>query len=73
MGGWVGNLINGISLGLIDTNKSKKASGGAAASLEEEKKDSAKKRKALYGTQGGVLGQEVNQVGQSYRGNIFGN
>ena len=42
--------------------------------LSQQKDLSTRKRKALYETQGGVLGQEVEQVGNtSNRGNIFGN
>ena len=73
MGKWLGSVASAITLGLVDPNKEKKASGAQAASLEEEKKNNTRKRKALYGTQGGVLGQEVNQVDQSNRGSIFGN
>lgn len=73
MGKWLGSVASAITLGLVDLNKEKKASGAQATALEEEKKNSTRKRKALYGTQGGVLGQEVNQVGTNNRGNIFGN
>lgn len=44
-----------------------------ATQVAEDKKKNANKRKALYATQGGVLGQEVNQVGGENRGNLFGN
>lgn len=73
MGKWLGSVASAITLGLVDLNKEKKASGAQATALEEEKKNSTRKRKALYGTQGGVLGQEVNQVGPNNRGSIFGN
>ena len=73
MGSVLKSAVHAITLGLVDMNKDKKASGAQATSLEEDKSKGVKKRKALYGTQGGVLGQEVNQVGQSDRGNIFGN
>ena len=73
MGKWLGSVASAITLGLVDLNKEKKASGAQAAALEEEKKNNTRKRKALYGTQGGVLGQEVNQVDQNNRGSIFGN
>jgi hypothetical protein len=73
MGKWVGSLVHTITAGLVDLNKEKKASGAQSTALEEEKKNSTRKRKALYGTQGGVLGQEVNQVGPNNRGSIFGN
>jgi hypothetical protein len=73
MGKWVNSVVHAVTVGLVDLNKDKKASGAPATALEEEKKNSTRKRKALYGTQGGVLGQEVNQVGLNSRGNIFGN
>ena len=73
MGGWVNSLVHTVTAGLVDLNKEKKASGAQATALEEEKKNNTRKRKALYGTQGGVLGQEVNQVDQNNRGSIFGN
>lgn len=73
MGKWVNSVVHAVTVGLVDLNKDKKASGAQATALEEEKKNSTRKRKALYGTQGGVLGQEVGQVGQDNRGNIFGN
>lgn len=68
------SAVTAISLGTIDlVGDGKKASSNAATQLEEDKKKDIKKRKALYGTQGGVLGQEVEQVGGSNRANIFGN
>lgn len=73
MGKWVNSVVHAVTVGLVDLDKGKKASGAEMSSLEEEKKGSAKKRKALYGTQGGALGQEVNRVGTDNRGNIFGN
>jgi len=62
-----------VGLGKAIDPKDPKASVAAAAGLAEDKKSDAKKRKALYSTQGGVLGQEVQQVGKDSRGNIFGN
>ena len=74
MGKVIKSAITAMTLGTIDlVGDPKKASGAQAASLEEEKKVDMRKRKALYNTQGGVLGQEVNQVVQNNRGNIFGN
>lgn len=73
MGSVIKSAVHAITLGTVDLNKGKKASGAQAEALEEEKKDSTRKRKALYGTSGGVLGQEVDQVAKDYRGNIFGN
>lgn len=72
--GAVKSAVTGLSLGTIDmTSEGPKASGSAAANLAEAKKADTRKRKALYSTKGGVLGQEVQQVGNSHRGNIFGN
>ena len=74
MGKVIKSAVTAMSLGTIDlVGDPKKASGAQAAALEEEKKVDMRKRKALYNTQGGVLGQEVNQVGLNNRGNIFGN
>ena len=75
LGKWVGSVVHAVSVGTIDLNKEKinKASGAEAAALEEEKINNTRKCKALYGTSGGVLGQEVNQNGRNNRGNIFGN
>lgn len=74
----MGSLAIAAGVGLLagaymSSKKNKKADTGAITDLVEEKKVYMRKRKALYNTQGGVLGQEVNQVGQSGRGNIFGN
>ena len=71
--GFLGDLISGITLGAVDLRKDPKVKTGAAAQLEQDKTDNSKKRKALYSTQGGVLGQEVTQVGSTNRGNLFGN
>lgn len=71
--GFVGDLVSGITLGSVNLNKDPKAKTNAAAQLEQDKTDNSKKRKALYSTQGGVLGQEVTQVGNTNRGNLFGN
>lgn len=78
IGGFLGNLVNIGSFGLTDalgiTGKTPEAKTvPIAAQIAEDKKNSAKKRKALYATKGGVLGQEVNQVGGENRGNLFGN
>lgn len=68
-----GSAVNALTLGTVDLNKDPKVKTGAAAQLEQDKTDNSKKRKALYSTQGGVLGQEVTQVGNTNRGNLFGN
>ena len=68
----VGKIFGGAlgSLGLADEPEVKTT---AVEQVAEDRKSNTKKRKALYATQGGVLGQEVNQVGESSRGNLFGN
>lgn len=72
-GGLTESLGVGKAIDRTINGKKVKASNNAATQLEEDKKKDIKKRQALYGTQGGVLGQEVEQVGGSNRGNIFGN
>ena len=67
------SAVTAMSLGTVDMTKEKKASQRAAVSLASDMAGDIKKRKSLYSTSGGVLGQEVEQVSQSYRGNIFGN
>nr|DAI59771.1 MAG TPA: hypothetical protein [Caudoviricetes sp.] len=67
------DAVSAVTLGTVDLNKNPKVKTNAAAQLEQDRTDNSKKRKALYGTQGGVLGQEVTQVGNTNRGNLFGN
>lgn len=67
------SAVTAMSLGTVDMTKEKRASQRAAVSLASDMAGDIKKRKSLYSTSGGVLGQEVEQVSQSYRGNIFGN
>lgn len=68
-----GALTAGATAYAASQNKPK-ASTAPIDNLKQEKDTSSRKRKALYGTSGGVLGQEVQQVGgTSNRGNIFGN
>lgn len=50
-----------------------KVGGTAAAEVAEEKAANIKRRKALYETEGGVLGEEVKNVGAVGRKNLFGN
>ena len=69
----LGDAVSAVSLGTVDLNKNPKVKTNAAAQLEQDRTDNSKKRKALYSTQGGVLGQEVKQVGNTNRGNLFGN
>ena len=69
----LGFATGGMSEALFKEKKAVQASTEEVVALEEEKKDAAKKRQALYGTSGGVLGEEVMNVGRNNRGNIFGN
>ena len=71
--GFLGDVIKVGSLGTIDLNKQPKVKTTAAEQVAEDKKSNAQKRKALYSTRGGVLGQDVEQVGVDSRGNLFGN
>lgn len=78
MGSFMDSLVRVATLGLSDsfglTGKTPEVKEAPIATqVAEDKKKSANKRKALYATQGGVLGQEVNQVGGENRGNLFGN
>lgn len=77
-GGFVSDVVRVASLGTSDfLGITKKEDMGVNSSatqeLKEDAKDALKKRKALYETSGGVLGEEVSSVGSSSRGNIFGN
>lgn len=69
----IGDAVSAVTLGTVDLKKKPKVKTDAAAQLEQDKTDNSKKRKALYSTQGGVLGEEVTQVGNTNRGNLFGN
>lgn len=62
-----------LGIGKAIDPKLKKAGNAAAVDLAAEKAESSKKRRALYATSGGVLGQEVSQVGNDDRGSLFGN
>lgn len=77
MGSVIDKVVSIGTFGLSDklgiTGDAPEVKTTAAEQVAEDKKKSAKKRKALYSTQGGVLGQEVNQVGGNSRGNLFGN
>lgn len=74
-GGFLGDVANVFTLGLSDKllGDDPKVDTSAAEQVAEDKKKNANKRRALYATKGGALGQEVNQVGESSRGNLFGN
>ena len=49
------------------------AQGLATASLQKEARDTSKQRQALFATEGGILGEEVEGVGRKKRGTILGN
>lgn len=55
--------------------KKPKVAGVAAdtGDLQEEAKQTAKQRQALFMTEGGILGEEVEGVGKKKRGTILGN
>lgn len=76
MGGFVGDVLNFATLGITDaiglTGNNIQADNTAAYQLQEDKERKSKRRKALYSTSGGSLGQEVFGVGNSQR-NTFGN
>lgn len=77
MGGFLGDVVNVATLGLSDaiglTGDAPEVKNTSAESIREDRKANSRKRKALYGTEGDALGDEVNQVGMSNRGNLFGN
>lgn len=54
-------------------NKAMLAQGLATASLQKEARDTSKQRQALFATEGGILGEEVEGVGRKKRGTILGN
>lgn len=67
LGGIVGSVGKAIGIG----GDRPKVKTYADIDLQTEKKDSAKKRKALFETEGGVLGAEVDKVTTPERGKIF--
>lgn len=67
------SAVHAVSLGTIDMRDNPEVKTSATQELKEDAKDALKKRKALYETSGGVLGEDVMSVGTSSRGNIFGN
>ena len=73
VGDIVESAVHAVSLGTIGGKKGSGVSSSAAQELKDDAKDSLRKRKALYETSGGVLGDDVVSVGTSSRGNIFGN
>ena len=76
MGGFFGDVLNVATLGLSDKlglTDAPEIKDTSAESIRNDRKANSRKRKALYGTEGDALGDEVNQVGMSNRGNLFGN
>ena len=72
--GFVGDAIGSVFGGIADLlGVTPKVETSAAQDVEEDRKKNSKKRKALYTTKGGVLGQEVDEVSENSRGNLFGN
>ncbi len=66
------SAVHALSLGTIDLRDSPEVTN-STASIREDQKANSRKRKALYGTTGGALGEDVNTVGQNNRGTLFGN
>lgn len=73
VGDIVKSAVHAVSLGTIDMRDNPEVKTSATQELKEDAKDALKKRKALYETSGGILGEDVMSVGTSSRGNIFGN
>lgn len=69
VGKLVGGVLDAVGLGYDEP----KANYSAADQLIEDKNKNTKKRRALYSTSGGALGQEVFGVDNNRRGNLFGN
>lgn len=69
VGKLVGGVLDAVGLGVEEP----KANYSAVDQLTEDKNKNAKKRRALYSTSGGALGQEVFGVDNNRRGNLFGN
>lgn len=82
IGGVADAALRGVSAGTFGVNKGSLynvggkqivAKDNTSAQIQSDKIKNSKKRRALYGTSGGVLGQEVFDVGNNNRGNLFGN
>ena len=74
MGKVIKSAVHAVSLGTIDLDKKKKVSAsGAVSELQSDAEKLLRQRKALYATEGGVLGEEVEGIGKKKRGSIFGN
>lgn len=69
-------LIAYSTFGLSEVGSKKNAkvdASGAIMELQKEKAENARKRQALFETEGGVLGEEVESIGKKKRGTILGN
>lgn len=62
-----------LGIGKAIDPKLKKVGQESALDLAADKAENSKKRRELYATSGGVLGQEVSQIGNEERGSLFGN
>ena len=72
----VGTFGASEALGLgeaVEGKKKKVSSRGAVSELQSEADKTAKQRQALFATEGGILGEEVESVGKKKRGTILGN
>jgi hypothetical protein len=68
-----GSLLHGKKQASKMEKKQKAAQEAANKQLSTESNRNAAKRKALFETGGGVLGEEVENVGATNRGTLFGN
>ena len=70
----VSSAVNAVTLGAVDLEKKKSPKVRADASdLQDEAKKTAAQRRALFATEGDILGEEVEGVGKKKRGTILGN
>lgn len=69
----VSSAVSAVSLGTIDLNKKPKKVSAYTGDLQEDAKKTATQRKALFMTEGDILGEEVESVGKKKRGTILGN
>ena len=82
IGGVADAALRGVSAGTFGVNKGSLyniggkqlvAKDNTSAQIQSDNIKISKKRRALYGTSGGVLGQVVFDVGNNNRGYLFGN
>ena len=67
-----GGISEFTGLGDKLEGKTKKVSSrGAVSELQSEADKTAKQRQALFATEGGILGEEVEGVGKKKRGTII--